>query len=292
MSWPRTESVANTCPVSIIIPTCNRPDLLRVCLAAVADAIAAIEMTAVEVIVTDDSADDRTQNLVARSYSWARWIRGPRRGPAANRNNGVRASHGAWLLFTDDDCIPAATWLLAYVKAMQAHPECNIFEGKTIADRQRLRLDEESPVNPTGGYLWSCNMAVRRDTFNLLGGFCETFPYAAMEDVDFRLRLHEHAEVFLFVADGVVCHPYRACKGIAFAVKTGQSYLHLVRRHPDMLGRAPWWTCALTCARRTKQVLRDAFRYRFRGIAFAVANLAVVMYFEVAARVRLTTQRP
>jgi GT2 family glycosyltransferase len=272
--------------LSVVVPTCNRPELLHLCLEAVTRSIVVAGVPQVEIIVTDDSGDDRTRDLIASTYPQTRWVRGPRRGPAANRNAGTAAARGCWILFTDDDCLPAPGWLQAYLGAMQANPQCNVFEGKTIADRNRHRLDEDSPVNETGGYLWSCNVAIRRELFEQLGGFCESFPYAAMEDVDLRLRLLERNEKFPFVADAVICHPYRSSKGVGFAVKTGRSYLHLIGRHPSLLGVAPWRTCALTCARRVKQFLVDGVRHRFRGGAYAVACLFVVIYFEIAARLR------
>ncbi len=238
----------------------------------------------VEIVVTDDSSDDATRQLVAAHYPWARWTRGPRRGPAANRNHGVRETQGAWIVFTDDDCLPAPGWLAALFARMANAPGCNVLEGKTVADRQRRRLDEESPVNPRGGGLWSCNMAVRRTLFEHVGGFCETFPYAAMEDVDLRLRLLAGGERLEFVADAVVCHPYRAAKGLRFAGRAGESFVHLVARHPHLLGARPWWTLVANLLRRAKALLEEAVRCRFRGFGYAVGSLGVAAYFEVIAR--------
>lgn len=277
--------------LSIVIPTFNRPDLLRRCLDAVAIAIANAPKCRVEAIVTDDSGNDETRELIGLHYGWVRWARGPRRGPAANRNAGVSLSRGDWILFTDDDCIPSPQWVAAYQSAMESNRQSSVFEGKTIADRERRRFDEESPINCTGGYLWSCNVAIRRSLFDRLGGFCDTFPFAAMEDVDLRLRLIERGEKFPFVADAVVCHPFRATKGVGFAMRAARSYLHLVSRHPDLLGASPWRTCAALCARRTKHLLRDAVRYRFRGFSYAVSWLAISIYFEIAARARRRRSR-
>lgn len=270
---------------SLIIPTCNRPDLLRACLDAVAAAVRAAPAR-VEVVVTDDGADDVTERLVAREYAWARWVRGPRTGPAANRNNGAHASSGGWLFFTDDDCIPDRRWLSAFLGRIHAVPGCRVLEGKTIADRERRRMDEEAPVNLAGGYLWSCNMAIRRDLFDELDGFCESFPYPAMEDVDLRMRLEARGERFAFVEDAVVCHPYRAAKGIKFTVRTGASYLHLAERHPQLLGTALWRNMVLTVLRRTWALAKDAARCRFRGFCYAAAWVWVGCYFDAVARLR------
>lgn len=271
--------------VSVVIPTCNRPDMLGECLSRVAAAIEVAGELQIEVIVSDDSQDDRTREYVAVAHPWVRWLRGPRRGPAANRNTGVAAASGSWIVFTDDDCLPEPQWIRAYLDAMRTEPGCNVFEGRTVTDRARRRLDEESPANEIGGYLWSCNMAIRRALLERVGGFCESFPYAANEDVDLRLRLIEHGERFPFVAEAAVCHPLRPAKGVRFAVKAGKSYLHLVERHPSLVGKRPWLTFALTSAMRLKQLLRDAVACRGRGLLHATGCLAVALYFETVARI-------
>ncbi len=292
MSPPYIAHVTDPPFASVVIPTCNRPELLSACLEKLARAIDAAGRPGIEFIVSDDSSDARTLELIHSRYPWARWVRGPRRGPAANRNTGVAAANGSWVIFTDDDCLPDSLWLQAYVDAMERNPSCKVFEGKTVADRERRSLDEESPVNETGGYLWSCNMAIRRDLFERMGGFCETFPYAAMEDVDLRLRLQDRGERFPFVPGAVVCHPLRAAKGLRFSVKIGKSYLHLLDRHPALLGNRPWRTFVLTYARRSKRLLHDAAVCRGRGLVHAAASLAVDVYFDVAARLRSAAKRP
>ncbi len=279
----------NTQPtVSVVIPTCNRPGLLKQCLDALELAIVAVPADSVEVIVTDDSSDDATRIFVTVNYPWVKWVRGPRRGPASNRNTGARAATGAWLLFTDDDCLPAEGWVREFTLAVAAKPGCHVFEGRTVADRERSRMDEESPVNLDGGYLWSCNMAIGRATFERMGGFCETFPNASMEDVDLRMRLRRAGEDMHFVSRAQVCHPLRRSKGLAFCIKSGRSYLHLAERHPDLLGKYPWRTLLRSIASRAFGFFRELIRYRGRGVDFAFPALAIAMYFETAARTRLT----
>ena len=70
-------------------------------------------------------------------------------------------------------------------------------------------MAESSPINESGGYLWSCNFAIQRELFAALGGFDERFPYACMEDVDFRERLVARVGKFAFWKDAAVCHPWR-----------------------------------------------------------------------------------
>ena len=179
----------NTIIFSVIIPTYHRNDLLAKCLDCLAPGVQTLGSEQYEVIVTDDGSNTTAEQMIRAEYPWVQWIPGPRKGPAANRNNGAKYAQGEWLVFTDDDCLPDPQWLAAYAEAIAANPSCLVFEGRVYVDRPRQTLAEKSPVNETGGYLWSCNFTIQNQTFRSLGGFEERFPYAAMEDVDFRFRL-------------------------------------------------------------------------------------------------------
>jgi GT2 family glycosyltransferase len=289
---PERESAPGSVCYSIVIPTCNRVDQLPRCLDAIAAALEQVDPALFEIVVADDSRGDETQRLIAERYPTVQWIGGPRRGPAANRNVGVARTQGRWIIFTDDDCVPEVGWLREYVRAFERQPDSHVFEGKTVADRQRLRFDEDSPVNTDGGYLWSCNMAIQRGLFDRLGGFCESFPYPAMEDVDFRLRLNECGERFPFVPDAVVCHPFRPTKGISFVVKSGESYLHLVTRHPYLVRDRRWIDFALNSARRARIVLHAGYAYRLRGFPYGLLWLAILTYFDFRSRIQPLSSSP
>jgi len=174
---------------SIIIPTYKRQDALSLCLNGVEHYFQPGAQARfghqVEVVVTDDAHETSVQSLLAHRYPWCHYIQGPRRGPAANRNHGARHATGEWLVFTDDDCLPQPGWIEAYAALAD---QVDLLEGRTSAAGTRMRVDEECPINETGGFLWSCNFAIRRTVFLALGGFNEDFPAAAMEDVELNLR--------------------------------------------------------------------------------------------------------
>lgn len=199
---PVTESL-----ISVIIPTCHRNDLLAKCLDCLAPGVQTLHFGRYEVIVTDDGATSTAQQLVTENYPWAKWTQGPRKGPAANRNHGARIASGNWLAFTDDDCLPTPEWLEAYSDSIR--PESLVYEGKTICAQGLPSPLYASPTNETGGYLWSCNMMISAALFTKLGGFDETFPFAAMEDVDFRDRIQAAGHTFPFVEAALVDHPPR-----------------------------------------------------------------------------------
>lgn len=270
---------------SIVVPTCNRPAALAECIDHLRRSIRATGRTDIEIVVTDDGATPAESVLCAR-FPEVRWHRGPRRGPAANRNSGVTAAAGRWILFTDDDCLPSAAWVGALLHAIAAHPDVTVFEGATTIDRPIARLDEEAPWNEGGGYLWACNMAIERALFLELGGFCELFPAAASEDADFKLRVDKSGRRIVFVPSAVVCHPVRATRGLRHQFKIGRSYLLLARRHPEVLGRAPWRDVVLNAVRMVVAAVRRGARLRFRGVGYEFGRIAIHSGFNVVAILR------
>lgn len=192
--------------ISVIIPTFNRIDSLASCLDRLAPGTQALEFNHYEVIVSDDSRLATLQESFKNRYAWVKWLEGPGRGPAANRNFGAKEAKGEWLAFVDDDCLPDRSWLAAILRASEKEPLA-VIEGKTIA------LDkEDNPLkrvveNLKGGCFWSCNLAVRRSAFFKLGGFDEDYLDAAGEDVEFAYRMHKHQMRCDFVEEAVVYHP-------------------------------------------------------------------------------------
>jgi len=220
---------------SVVIPTYHRNDLLVKCLDCLAPGRQTLPADQYEVIITDDGLRSTAQKIVLEYYNWAKWVEGSRLGPASNRNNGVKYAQGEWLVFTDDDCLPDPQWLEAYREAIAAETACLVFEGRVYVERPRRSFGETAPVNESGGYLWSCNFAIHRQLFEFLGGFDKRFPYAAMEDVDLRLRITKSKHKFIFVKEAAVCHPWRYKGNWEQLKKRQESVLLYLSIHPDQL---------------------------------------------------------
>ncbi|HEY9300370.1 MAG TPA: glycosyltransferase [Phormidium sp.] len=227
--------MSKTLLFSVIVPTYHRNELLAKCLDCLAPDVQTLTSDRYEVIITDDGSRTTAKSIIQEQYPWAKWFSGPQRGPAANRNNGARHAQGEWLVFTDDDCLPNTKWLEAYAEAVASQPDCFVFEGRTYVDHPRKSLAEKSPVNETGGYLWSCNFAVKKKLFVSLRGFDERFRYAAMEDVELRLRLTQSENYFLFVKGASVCHPWRESRGWQELKRHQQSVLIYLSIHPEQI---------------------------------------------------------
>lgn len=222
---------------SIIIPTYKRPGALAECLKNIDEAIQSMPADIVEVLVTDDFNASETQ-LFLSQYNFQSNIKvleGPKKGPAANRNNGAQYSNGEWLLFTDDDCLPDKDILKNYRKAIQEHNTIPVFEGKIITDKAQTRYDEEAPVNITGNNFWSCNICIRKDVFNNIGGFDEKFPYPYMEDIDFLIRLQNNKYEIRFIENAYVIHPWRIKRGWGAYEKCAKSILYFNEKNYSVL---------------------------------------------------------
>ena len=194
--------------ISVVIPTCHRNDLLVRCLDQFAPGRQTAAADDYEVLVSDDGQRTTAQAVICEKYSWARWLPGPRRGPAANRNHGAKAAQGEWIAFVDDDCEPDHAWIQTIKEAIQAEP-LDVVEGKTITPDYVDNPFRQGVENLHGGVYWSCNLAVRRETIARLGGFDEDFLEAGGEDMEFAFRISKEGLRARFVPGAVVRHPVR-----------------------------------------------------------------------------------
>lgn len=222
---------------SVIIPTCERTDDL----CQVLDALSAGKQTFAfenyEVIVTDDGRTADTETLVKEKYPWVRFVRGPRTGPAANRNNGAKLATAEWLVFTDDDVLIDTDWLSAY--ARHTGGSVQAMEGSIEAIGEMTKVFSECPINTTGGLFWSANIAVKRSLFREVGGFDQNFLHPTQEDSDLRQRLLPLTEI-IFVSDAKVMHPVRVPnvhQMIGLTVKRCSAWTYFQGKHRQMSAR-------------------------------------------------------
>jgi GT2 family glycosyltransferase len=260
---------------SIVIPTYERPDDLRICLNSLSIDIQ-LGTPSYEIIVTDDSNSDESQRMVEKEFPNVSWGKGKQNGPAGNRNAGVARAKGKWIVFLDDDCIAQEGYLKAYAKTITANPDVLVFEGRIFADRPRKTLAEGAPINEDGGLLWTSNLCVNRKLFHSINGFDERFRYA-YEDVEFAHRLKLNVQKTLFCKYAAVCHPWRHnidstnnWKKKDYAL---ESLLIFLKIHPELRS-------IYTPTHFLKHALRGFIRitipgiikYKFKGSWFAISS--------------------
>ncbi|WP_310633042.1 glycosyltransferase family 2 protein, partial [Paraburkholderia sp.] len=94
--------------VSICLPTCNRPDLLIRCI----ESCLQQTHTLIEIVIGDDSQDDRTATLIATRYGHDARVAYRRNVPSLGQARNVaslfaRATGDKILLIHDDDFLVA-----------------------------------------------------------------------------------------------------------------------------------------------------------------------------------------
>lgn len=177
--------------ISVVVPTRERPEELRRCLAALGG-----QSVPSEIVVVEDSEG---------------------RGPAWARNEGVRRAQGEVICFTDDDCEPSRGWaeaLAAPILAGQAEATAGpmvVGEGATAADRawktivSYLQQQATAPGTNSPGFAATANLACSRSLLERLP-FDESFPTAAGEDRDWADRAAREGTAPVFAPGAIVVH--------------------------------------------------------------------------------------
>jgi glycosyltransferase involved in cell wall biosynthesis len=92
-------------PVSAVVPTMNRPVILRRMLAS----LASQSVQPKEIIITDASDDFRTSSLFDKQFDQLNskivWQKAKQSGAASQRNQGVEAAEEPFVCFFDDDIL-------------------------------------------------------------------------------------------------------------------------------------------------------------------------------------------
>ncbi len=202
---------------SIIIPTYNRPRQLAVCLRALVD----LEHPGdcFEVIVVDDGGAISLEPVVApfRDRINLKLLKRTNAGPAAARNTGAEYAQGDFLVFTDDDCTPAANWLRVFAKYLKKSPEC-IVGGRTInrlthnifSTTSQLVVDivyRHYNTDPRCAcFFTSNNIAAPAHKFRDLGGFNSSFRFS--EDRELCDRWRHHGNRMIYAEDAILYHAH------------------------------------------------------------------------------------
>jgi histidinol-phosphate phosphatase family protein len=177
----------------IVVPTTGRPSLQRLLDAlATGDGLPPRAL----VLVDDRPAGSGPLGATVPDGLSARveLLVGGGRGPAAARNAGWRAARAPWVVFLDDDVVPAADWRARLQSDLRGlGPRVAASQGRIRVPRAEGRRPTDWERNVAGleHACWiTADMAVRRSALRAVGGFDERFPRAYREDADLALRLH------------------------------------------------------------------------------------------------------
>lgn len=231
----------------VIVLNWNGRGWLERCLPA----LARQTQPATEVVVVDNASNDDSVAWMRQAHPWVQILALDQNlGFAAGNNRGAAGATVDALVFLNNDTEPADDWLEQLVAAAEADA------ARALVTSQLVYWDRPDRVDSAGdGYLrcgggfkvhhgqpaatapgsrevfGGCGAAllVRRDWFESLGGFDESF-FMVYEDVDLSYRARLRGATVWYAAEARVRHGGSASMGrvSALAVEHGQRNLEWV----------------------------------------------------------------
>ena len=185
--------------VSVIIPTFNRWPMLG----EAVDSVLAQTVSGYELIVVDDGSTDETP-LRLRDYGVRLTVlTQTRRGVAAARNLGASHASGRYLAFLDSDDLWHPRKLQRQLDFMDQNPNVQICQTDEIWIRNGVRVNPRRKHRKPSGDIFRPSLELclvspsavmmRRELFDRVGGFDESFPVC--EDYDLWLRISKDTGV-------------------------------------------------------------------------------------------------
>jgi glycosyltransferase involved in cell wall biosynthesis len=183
--------------VSVVVPTCDRPTLLRAALTSIR-ALEGSDLSC-EILVGDNGSSPETRS-VAEQFGATYIAAAHRRGAAVARNAAMRAATGDYLAFLDDDDVWLPEHLRPHLTLLEARPELDAVFGQIIStDAERRPIGGPWPSSMPhetnliqkamlDGYYPQIGATVARiGVRQQIGEFDETL--IADQDWDWHLRL-------------------------------------------------------------------------------------------------------
>jgi glycosyltransferase involved in cell wall biosynthesis len=245
---PYREGIEMVPFVSVIIPTRNRPDLLREAI----DSVRAQTFTNYEIIVVINGADNplMPRTLEVANGAGCIVLRIQQAGIAIALNAGIEAARGEWIALLDDDDLWAPSKLETQLKTAEAAAAdvvfCDycIFDKTSCVPNPRLRPPRLQPISEAmlmRDYGRVCSLALlKRAAVLAVGGFDETI---VAPDWDLWIRLAPH-----------------------YRIAWSDAYLARVRQHPRNTSKQISWAAVAlsTQWKALKTLPRERVRLRLR----------------------------
>ncbi len=196
------------------------------------------------IIIVDDGSTDQTARKI-KSFEKITYVYQENAGPAAARNRGAKAATTDLIFFTDSDCVPQKDWIekaekhfsdatIAVVMGSYGIVNKNSILARCIHREIVFRHQHLMPNYPKA--FGSYNVAIRRHTFELVGGFDQTYRRASGEDNELSYRILQKGYRIFFAKEALVDHYFPT--GVMHYLK--EQYRHgywrvkMYKRYPAM----------------------------------------------------------
>jgi len=214
-----------------------------------------------EGIVVDDGSTDSTENWVKsyleRTPLKLRYLRQKNSGPARARNLAISSTEAPVTVLIGDDIFATPGFTAQHMQLHVQRPEPSVVGvGLTVWEETRQRvtpfmrwLDTQgmqfnygellAGVNPGWQHFYTSNLSFKTALLRDFP-FDESFPYAAMEDIEAACRIEaQHGLEMVFLREAVAYHLHpmtfsNACRRLE---KVGESTAHFHTLWPNLLPR-------------------------------------------------------
>ncbi len=181
--------------ISVIVPTMNEGEHIGGCLASLTNQ--SLDRSEFEIIVVDGNSEDETREI-AREYA-DKVIIQQHRGIGGARKDGVEASSGDLLVWTDADTLHSSNWL-ALIRSNLCENGYDVCTGPILFYERTLRSEllslwrKQYNLFHLFNFYWliGSNMAMKRDIYEKINGHRDI---SLLEDYDISVRMFKEGTV-------------------------------------------------------------------------------------------------
>lgn len=261
----------NTCNISVILPTYNRPDQL---LEAIAK-ISVCNPRPDEIIVHIDGGDNVTEQAIQDSpFQEVIILKSSTQvGPGGGRNRAIARAKNSIVASFDDDSYPIdSDYFARLLKLFECFPKAAVIGAAIYHLHETIKQDKF--IAQWEHSFVGCGCAYRKEIFQSTQGYVELPVAYGMEEVDLSLRLHD-------LGWGVLISPWlRVFHNTELkhhdnpkitAASISNQILLTYLRYPPIL----WWIGFGQCLSR---IIWSIKHQRFKGIVRGIANIPQTIY--------------
>ena len=124
--------------LSVIILNYNTKELLEDCLNSVKEHMDEVPM---EVIVSDNSSDDGSPEMIKKKFPWVKYTEGPNEGFSKGNNRARPLVEGKMVLFLNPDTIVHKDVFAKTVRYLKEHPDVGAVTCKLVLQNGKMDKD-------------------------------------------------------------------------------------------------------------------------------------------------------
>ena len=244
--------------LSVIIPTHNRADILKICL----EKLAMQQGVDFEVIVVDDGSTDHTESQVSSlkshvsTWSDIRYIKQKASHQGTARNRGVEVASGEIIVFIGDDIFVEPEFLMKHHDRHVEHSDENVVVlGFTTWD-PNIKINGYMRFLESSGwqfgykflhpgmigkaepfkFFYTSNISIKKSFFEK-ERFNEDFVFYGWEDIELGYRLWKKHDMQVYYEPQAIAYHHHEIHPSDLSKKmrdVGKSAVHFQRLQPDI----------------------------------------------------------